>query len=408
MEAQDNEPSVHPISIEDDDGELLPEVGGRRRREARVPRRPWMPLAVSAMAVAALIGAVTFFGAVEFQDAPTTDPETFSLTTIVGDSAHPTEALPPTLAEMIPGITERLTLVTTDDGALWIYVWDPTFRVPNEFITMAQQDTEQLSASFDVGGRYVAVGGQESVTLPQTDVWVGLPTEIDPTPDVVGVRSYAWHSTEVSRLAYLKPEEGGYALETVTVDALSKTPSEADASLDFSELGSIVRWDNAGFIIQVAEETVAIDPTGTEIWRIDGWAHGASPNFLAQIRDTGTGQQWYLVDRDSAERVSFTEFGVDADTFVTQVVASPNSDIFAAVTARESGSTVKVVGPAQNTPRISRVGAGLYPYQFTSDSTFLVLRSFRSNDLTFVDWRTGATHVLEVPNGKKVLAINIG
>jgi hypothetical protein len=408
MEARDNEPKIRPIPIEDRDGMLLPDAGGPRRSRGKRPQRPWLPLAVSGLAVGTLLGAVTFFGAVEFDDPPSTDPETFSLTTIVEGSAQPTDVLPPTLAKMIPGVTERLTLVTTDGDAIWTYVWDPTFRVPNEFSMKSPQTPDWLSASFEVGGRYIAVAGIDGSAEQHPDIWIGQPTEIEPTPDLEDVLSYTWHASEVSRLAYLTGGEDGFLLETVQVDILSKTPSDPIAALAFTELSDLIRWDNKGFIVQIGDEVAALDNSGAERWRIDGWAHSASPNHIAQVRQTGSGPQWYLVERSSGESVSFAGFGVDVASDVTNVVASPNSDIFAVVTNRVSRTTITVVGPSQNAPRIVQVEGLLYPLQFTSDSNFLILTSATSNDLTFVDWRSGARHILDVPDGRTVLAMNLG
>jgi hypothetical protein len=36
------------------------------------------------------------------------------------------------------------------------------------------------------------------------------------------------------------------------------------------------------------------------------------------------------------------------------------------------------------------------------------LRSAKTNDLTFVEWRSGATHILDVADGNWVLAVDIG
>jgi len=408
MDSWENEPKIRPIPIEDDDGTLLPDAGGPRRSSGGRTHRTWMPLAVSAIAVAALVGAVTFFGAVEFDDPPSAGPEAFSLTTVVDQGTEPTEALPPTLAEMIPGVTERLTLVTTDGDAVRTFVWDPTFRVPNEFTMESPNSPEWLSASFDVGGRYIAVNGGEVPTERGTDIWIGPPTEIDPTPPLNAIHSYVWHATDVSRLGYVTSAGDGYVLETVDVDILSKAPSEPVISLSFDRLPNLVRWDNHGIIIQVDDEIVVLDSAGEELWRLDGWAHSASPGYIAQVRMTGSGAQWYLVNRESAETLPFADFGVDAAAELTDVIASPNSDIFAAVTNRGTRSTITVVGPTQSAPRIAQVDNVVYPYTFTADSKFLILKSATSNDLTFVDWRSGATHILDVADGNRVLAVDIG
>lgn len=404
MKPDDNEIRVRPIEIEDEDGVALPNAGGTTRRRSRRPHRPWMPLAVSGLAVLTLVAIVTWFGAVEFEDAPGVDPELFSLASTPTSTTKP----PPTLEEMIPGVTERLTLITTDGDALWTYVWDPTFRVPNEYAMVSPQNPEWLSASFDVGGRYVAVSGFGASSDPYPDVWIGPPTEVDASPDLEDIRSYVWHASDVSRLAYLTSTENGYVLETVHVDVLSKTPSDPIVSLEFSELPDLLAWDNSGFVVQIGADTVALDALGQELWSVTGWARSVSPNYVTVFLDGVRGREWHVVERRTGEHQSFSDFGVDASPELTDVVASPNSDIFAVVTNWESRTAITVVGPAYGTRHISQVDDLVYPYRFTSDSNFLVLRSFDSTDLTFLNWRTGATHVLEVPEDHEALAFNIG
>ncbi len=240
------------------------------------------------------------------------------------------------------------------------------------------------------------------------DVWIGPPTDIGSSPDLEDVRSYVWHATDVSRLAYLTSTNNGYLLETVQVDILSKTPSDPIVSLEFPELPDLVRWDDGGFIVQRGGNIVALDRLGHELWRMTGRAHGASPNYVTAILQGVGGPQWHLVDRQTGDLQSFADYGVDPNPELTHVVASHNSDIYAVATHRELRTAITVVGPRQITRHISQVDYRLYPYRFTSDSLFLVLRSVDSADLTFLNWRTGATHALDVPNGHRVLAFNLG
>jgi hypothetical protein len=47
------------------------------------------------------------------------------------------------------------------------------------------------------------------------------------------------------------------------------------------------------------------------------------------------------------------------------------------------------------------------PYEFTSDAAFLILKSPESDDLTFLDWRAGTFHRLEVPDQGTVIAVKV-
>lgn len=408
MEAWEDGQRVRPIPIEDDDGVPLPTVGTPPRARTSRHRRPWIPLAVSVIAVVVLISTVALFGAVEFQDAPATDPLAFSLTTIPDPNLEAADVLPPTLEETIPGITDRLTLMTTDGEAIWTFIWDPTFRVPKASAMMTPGETFWVGAAFDTAGRFVAARGAGTHNNGPWDVWIGTPSAIDTAPHVRNVWSTAWHATEVARLAYVREADNLFALGTVVVDLLTKSLEKSTLLLEFDQLPQIVRWDNDGFILQMGDQTVALDADGTELWSADGWAQTASPGFVPQVRNTTDGPRWYLIDRTTGEATSIADFGINNRAIKTEVVASMSNDIFGAATHRETGTTLTVIGPNRSAPRIVHLEGDASPYQFTSDAAFFILRSDNSKVLTFVDWRSGATHHFDVPDGQTVLAINLG
>jgi hypothetical protein len=126
------------------------------------------------------------------------------------------------------------------------------------------------------------------------------------------------------------------------------------------------------------------------------------------IRQTEGGDTWHLVDRTTGEPESFTEFGVSDSAAEIEWVAATSNDVFAGVAYREEGTTLTVVGPNQNANRVVQLNGTLSPIQFTSDSALLIFGTPRSNDLTFVNWRPGATHLFDIPGSHLPLAINIG
>ena len=80
MDTRDTEPNVRPIPVEGEEGVRFSDTVESSQERTVRRHRPWLPLAVSGIVVAGLVGAVTLFGAVEFQDAPATDPDDYSLT----------------------------------------------------------------------------------------------------------------------------------------------------------------------------------------------------------------------------------------------------------------------------------------------------------------------------------------
>lgn len=392
---------------------LLPPAGGPPRRRARRRHRPWLPLAVSSAAVVALIGAVAFLGAVESPDAPGTDPNVFSLTTIPDPDAPTTEVLPPTLEEAIPGTTDRLTLITTDGEALWTLVWDPSFRVPKPYELLSPGVDLWTAASFDTAGRLVAATGTSAIEVRSRDVWLGPPTEIDNTPDIEDTQSIAWHASEVSRLAFVTTTYGAdsestFPLWTAEIDALTNSLSEPTLVAEFDLSANIVRWDGNGFVMQIGDRTVALDPTGKEIWSVDGRAHSASPKFVPHVRQTSQGPEWNLIDRATGDQISLTDFGIEATATATDIVAAQSNDLFAAATYREDRTTITIFGSRRSARRIVQVEGDPRMDQFTSDAAYLILELSDANDLIFLDWRSGAVHRFDVPDDHEVLAINLG
>ena len=362
---------------------------------------------VSGVAIAGLISAVALFGAVEFQDIPVVGPEAFTPTTIVEQDSIPINELALTLEETIPGIMDRLTMLTTNRDTIWTLAWDPSARAPRASVAVANKQMDWTSASFDTGGRLVAVLGARDSQGEGEEVRFGSPGSVVDTPRLRDVRSLKWHAVDVARLAFIRSVEDLITLEVVEIDFLTQTPKNPDVVRRFTELPRIIRWDNQGFILQMGNETVALDPQGNLLWRADGWARTSSPGFVPQVRQTDGGVRWFHIDRDTGQATSFADLGVNDDAVRTEIVTSKNTNIFAAATRRKEATTITVGGLSLIAPLTAYIFEEVSPYEFTSDAAFLILKSPESNDLTFLDWRAGTFHRLEVPDQGTVIAVKV-
>jgi hypothetical protein len=85
-----------------------------------------------------------------------------------------------------------------------------------------------------------------------------------------------------------------------------------------------------------------------------------------------------------------------------------NNGLFAAATLREAGTTITQFVSSRSARRIVHVEGDPTSYQFTSDAAFIILRLPGTNDLIFLDWRSGGVHRLDVPDDHEVLAVNLG
>jgi hypothetical protein len=408
MKVPQDEPKVRAIPIEDANGGLFPDTDESSRSQTGRVLGPRLRLAISGIAITTLVAAAALFGAGEFQDAPVGKPEAFSPTTTVSEEALSDANRAPSLEETIPGTTDRLTLLTTDRHAIWTLLWDPSSRSPNRSLTISDSGTNWTSASFDAGRRFVAALGALQGEQGARGARIGSPSTIEPASLLPDVWSLKWHATDVGRLSTAHAVEDEFLIEAVDIDFLTKEPKEVDVLFSLDEAPRIVRWDNKGFVMQLGDRTLALDDLGNEIWSADGWAHTASPEIVSQVRRTETGVRWFAIDRETGESTSFREFGINNDALVTEIVMSPSSNIFAAVTQRKDAVTITVGGFSLIVPKTVYLFEDVLPYEFTSDTALFILRSSDSNDLTFFDWRQGTFHRLEVPDENRVLAINMG
>jgi hypothetical protein len=408
MQVPQDEPKVRTIPIEGANGGSFLDTDESSRFQAGRVLGPRLRLAISGIAITTLVAAIAVFGAGEFQHAPVSQPDAFSPTTTVSAEALSDANRAPSLEETISGTTDRLTMLTTERHAIWTLLWDPSSRSPKKSLTISDKDTNWTSASFDAGGRFVAALGTLQGQQGAGATRIGSPSTIEPTSHLTGVWSLKWHATDVGRLSTAHVVEDEFLIEAIDIDFLTKEPHEVNVLFSLDEAPRIVRWDNSGFVMQLGDRTLALDDRGNEIWSADGWARTASPGVVSQVRHTETGVRWFAIDRETGESTSFREFGINNDALVTEIVMSPSSNIFAAVTQRKDAVTITVGGFGLIIPETVYLFEDVLPYEFTSDNALFMLRSSDSNDLTFFDWRQGTFHRLEVPDETSILAINMG
>jgi hypothetical protein len=404
MAQGDREQKVRPIEYTPD-GSFTTKPRQEMNRDSGRPR-PGVALALSAVAVMVAVGAVALFGSLEFNDPEPTEPQDFA-SGAQSDDEYPPETLPPRLEDSLPNLTDRLTLVAMVDNGLQTLLWDPSFRVPKAYdlpIENVDADTD-VEASFDSGGRTLAV----SVTTPQTTrVYLGDPTDIGGSTDIVGPTSLLWHASQVGAIAWVVPgTDGQWDLHRGKVDPLSGTLTNDVVVTHFDTPVGLVRWDSAGFVLNQGSTVVAIDSDGVPVWNQKGVAVSGSASILAIIApdDSASETRWVITDRTSGQPTEQQVTGTPGDIWVA---TSRDSDLIAEIAASIERTRVVVTGPEIAAKRIVQIDLEVAPIGFTSSGEFLQFKPFDSNDLVFVNWRTGATHTVPIPDNTVVVGSDLG
>jgi hypothetical protein len=265
-------------------------------------------------------------------------------------------------------------------------------------------DTD-VEASFDSGGRTLAV----SVTTPQTTrVYLGDPTDIGGSADIVGPTSLLWHASQVGAIAWVVPgTDGQWDLHRGKVDPLSGTLTNDVVVTHFDTPVGLVRWDSAGFVLNQGSTVVAIDSDGVPVWNQKGVAVSGSASILAIIApdDSASETRWVITDRTSGQPTEQQVTGTPGDIWVA---TSRDSDLIAEIAASIERTRVVVTGPEIAAKRIVQIDLEVAPIGFTSSGEFLQFKPFDSNDLVFVNWRTGATHTVPIPDNTVVVGSDLG
>jgi hypothetical protein len=368
--------------------------------------RPWIALVLSAVAVLVAVGAVSVFGSLEFNEPEPPDPQEFA-SGAQNEVEAPPETLPPRLEDSLPNVTDRLTLIAMVDETLRTLLWDPSFRVPKAYdlpIENVDADTD-IEASFDSGGRTLAI----TTTSPHTTrVYVGDPTDVGRTPDMIGPTSLLWHASQVGAIAWVSPgQDGQWSLHTGKVDPLSGTLTNDSVVVNFPTAISLVRWDTSGFVLNKGSSVTAISPAGEPLWEQKGLAVSGSASILAIIApdDSASNTRWLIADRFSGEAAPQQVTGTPGEIWVA---TSRDTDLIAEIAASVDKTRILVSGPEIAAKRIVQVDLQVAPIGFTSSGEFLQFNMLDSNDLVFVNWRTGATHVVPIPEDTAVIGSDLG
>ena len=404
MEAWDDGDRVRPIPIDDDEG-IAPVHGEPPQRRGGGRSRPWLPLLIAIVAVVIVIGSVSVFGALRFEDPEPVDVASFSATTLDEDGSTTTATtLPPRLEELLPGITDRLTLIAEQDDEAVTLLWDPSFRVPKAIpLGVSSSPRSSLGAAlFDRGGRFVAI---EKCDAQQVcDLHIGLPADVGVQADVEGALGFTWHASEVGRIAWVQASADGYTVYTATANPLTKSLDDVTPAFTLDEPIRLVQWDNHGFVAKYVVgdvKTAALAPDGTSVWDVPGTATTATESIVG-VFDSDAG--WSIVERTTGASVGTTAPAAE----LLYVAASDSAELIARLSLKsDEYYSLTVTGGDLTAPRIVTIERDYTPLGFTEDGRyFLFLGSEES--VVFVDWNRGSARTVSAPDGHTIIGIDVG
>ena len=404
MEAWDQDDRVRPIPIEEGD-EVSLDHSEPPRQSGGGRSRPWLPLLIAIVAVVIVIGSVSVFGALRFEDPEPVDVASFSATTLDEQGSTTTATtLPPRLEELLPGITDRLTLVAESDGEAVTLLWDPSFRIPKAIpLGVSSSSRSNLGAAlFDRGGRFVALEKCDAQHI--CDLHIGLPADVGVQPDVEGSLGFTWHASEVGRIAWVQASADGYTVYTATANPLSKSLDNVEQAFTLDEPVRLVQWDNHGFVAKYVLggiQTVALAPDGSTGWAMAGMATTATESIVGVV-DSDIG--WSIVERTTGASVGTTAPAAE----LLYVAASDSAELIARLSVQsDEYYSLTVTGGNLAAPRIVTVEQQYEPLGFTDDGTYFLFLS-GSEAVVFVDWNRGAARQVAAPDGYSVIGIDVG
>lgn len=411
MNKKKDDERVRPIPIEDGDPSLF-RGEALDRHETPGARRPWLPIMLSGLGVAIILGSVATFGAIQDDDPPPafTNP-TDADTAAEGTTTTTIFGLP--LNETIPDIEDRLTLIVASADGPAALQWDPDFIRPKEIPLNVRPAPDSFhEASFDSGGRFIAVAEKQQ-GVETYNLSLGIPTDLE-TGTFPGVKSHIWHATEVGHLAWIQQmADESSMLWTADVDPLTKSLMHISAVGPVNDTERLVRWDSEGFVLN--------DGTQSVMWRAntDGALVRSEPGLVAAVSATNmilapSGvSPTHLTDAILATRsgeIIRTLFDrrVMEDDATADVAMSANTDLIVNFRGTIGTAHLEVRGPTVQNTRHLTYRRDLTPIGFSTNDRFVVLRLDGTNDLVFVDWAEGTFHTLDIPDDYEVLAFDIG
>ncbi len=407
MEAWDNDDRVRPIPIEDEDANGLTPLAHTPNRERASTTRPWIPLVVSSIAVAATVVTVSLLGGLRFDDSPATPPDVFASPDVDADGSTPTPtatAVPPRLDEVLPDTNQHLTIIARNGEGLWALLWDPSFREPKAVpLDIPVGDDESVIARFDRGGSFVAV----STCIPDNcGVYVGSPTEPTRAEEIPPGSSFVWHATEVGRIAWAEYRtDSGGAVTTATVNPLSGALTKQEVAFNLAPGESLRYWDSRGFIAVTSSGSTAYDTDGTIQWQFDD-LHAVSATDVNVVMLDQEGN-WQFVDRVLGTPVEIKGLGSTTGDGSVWISTSESADLVARSVGGRTSTALEVVGGPIFAKRIVSVQPNLLPFRFTEQGHYFVFVNQKATEMTFVDWARSASYRLSLPNGMTMVGFHL-
>jgi hypothetical protein len=363
--------------------------------------------------VVGVLTSVTLFGAVEHEDPPPLNPLPFA-----SDADDvPTETTPVTLApalqDIIPDITDRLTLMVIGPEGPAVLLWDPSFVQPKVIdLEIGTDGDYDYEASFDSSGRFVALAAS-AFDSTATGLYLGVPTDVGDV-DLPDVRGYQWHTTQVGRIAWLAADDSGDSvLRTGEVDPVSQDLHDVAIITTIGPDLELVRWDSEGFVLSDTNfgMVYALDALGTEQWTRRGHVLATSGSTMLispqrVLLERATYIESFTREGDPIETVLDEE--TRGDVRIRTMATSLNSDMVARIDVQEDSMRIEIRRPQISTIRIIHYNEGATPIGFTSNDQYFVFESEKTNDLLFVRWKRSVTYELDVPDEFEVIGLDIG
>ena len=408
MEAHDDGEMVRPVPLDNDDTHAPSNAIRFRGTKTQVRGRPWLPMLLAGGSIVLLLGVVSVLGALEFETPPNVEPRSFSSQpgSVASGAAAPPLTLPPALEESLPGLTDRLTLITLTEKGFVTLLWDPSFRIPREYpLSVPTIDpASSVFVRFDSAGRTLAIGRRSPSGYL---VYLGDPTNLGPEPGLISDSRIAWHATKIGALAWVAVrDDGKLELRTGSVNPLTGDLMDETLITTLEAPTRVVRWDSAGFILDDGREIHSLDPAGRTLWSREGSMPSVTPSLVvaAVPNEASDTTRWEVIDRASGDPV---ELDVAGSPDSATIVTSRELDIVAAISGNDTRSTLTVGGPDLVAKRIVQVDADVTPIGFTTGNAYMIFEATGTNDLIFVNWRTGATQSLDIPDIYEVLALDL-
>jgi hypothetical protein len=200
---------------------------------------------------------------------------------------------------------------------------------------------------------------------------------------------------------------GQWNLHTGKVDPLSGAVTDDTVVTGFDIPVGLVRWDSDGFVLNQGSSVIAVDPSGAPMWEKAGVAVAGSASILSIIApdDSASETRWVIADRMTGAATPLQVSGSPGDAWVT---TSRDTDLIAVVSASADTTRVLVTGPELGAKRIVQVDLKVRPIGFTASGEYLQFDQVGSNDLVFVNWRTGTTHTVPIPDDTIIIGSDLG